>query len=275
MHRVASIIISFLSLSVTVINPQNMRILLSYLVPSIVALSSAGSLFAELPTIPVAPIATKGELLFSDNFDSAELKKPWRTAIATFAVENGALKGTQTRDKDIPAEEGKPGQKAHPAIEGLAIPTKDSVLEVKINFEGATMLDVEFDDRKYTGSVYGHICRAQVRLNSVTIIDERDGGMNLELGAMRKDPATKAEADKRMVGRSVTFPVKLEASKWYTLQIETVGDAMRVSIDGAAVGYLKSSGIGHDTKSQIELGCSGKDGFFDEIKVWTATPAAN
>jgi hypothetical protein len=41
------------------------------------------------------------------------------------------------------------------------------------------MIDVEFDDRKYTGAHYGHLCRAQVRLNSVTLIDERDGTMRM------------------------------------------------------------------------------------------------
>ena len=48
---------------------------------------------------------------------------------------------------------------------------------------------------------------------------------------------------------------------------------MRVSIDGKAVGFLRSSGLAHPTKSKIELGCAGKDGFFDEIKVWSALPA--
>ena len=63
-------------------------------------------------------------------------------------------------------------------MHGLTIPTKNSVVECRIRFDGATMIDVEFDDRNYTGSHYGHICRAQVRLNGVTIIDERDGGMD-------------------------------------------------------------------------------------------------
>ena len=55
--------------------------------------------------------------------------------------------------------------------------------------------------------------------------------------------------------------------------METVGDAMRVSIDGKPMAYLKSSGIGHATKSKIELGVAGKDGYFDDIKVWNAEPA--
>ena len=37
--------------------------------------------------------------------------------------------------------------------------------------------------------------------------------------------------------------------------------------------FLKSPGIGHETKSKIELGVAGKDGFFDDLKVWNAEPA--
>ncbi len=55
--------------------------------------------------------------------------------------------------------------------------------------------------------------------------------------------------------------------------VETVGDEMRVLIDDKPVGFLKSSGIGHATKSKIELGVAGKDGYFDDIKVWNAEPA--
>jgi hypothetical protein len=159
-----------------------------------------------------------------------------------------------------------------PPVHGLEIPTKDSVVEVRIRFEGASMIDVEFDDRKYTGSHYGHLCRAQVRLNGVTIIDERDGSMRNDIYEMR-DPSQKAERAKLLAGRSVTYPAKLEASTWYTLVVETVGDTMRVTIDGKPAAFLKSSGIGHETKSKIELGVGGKVGLFDDIKVWNAEPA--
>jgi len=74
-------------------------------------------------------------------------------------------------------------------------------------------------------------------------------------------------------GRSVTYPANLEKGNWYTLVVETVGDEMRVTIDGKPAGYLKSSGIAHATKSKIELGVAGKDGFFDDIKVWNAEAA--
>ncbi len=228
---------------------------------------------ADKPPVPAAPIAEKKELLFADDFESAMPAKPWHRVVPTFAFGKGALTGTQTRDKDMPSADGKSVVKAHAAVHGLEIPTKDSVVEVKIRFDGATMIDVEFDDRKYTGAHYGHICRAQVRLTGVTIIDERDGTMRNDIYEMKKDPAKKAEVAKLLAGRSITYPAKLEAGKWYALAVETVGEAMRVSIDGKPMAYLKSSGIGHATKSKIELGVAGKSGSFDDIKVWNAVPA--
>jgi hypothetical protein len=157
-------------------------------------------------------------------------------------------------------------------VHGLEIPTKDSVIEVKMKMDGATMMDVEFDDRKYTGAHYGHICRAQIRTNGVTIIDERDGNMRNDIYEMR-DPSKKAERAKLLEGRQITFPAKIELGAWHTVIVETVDDAMRVTVDGKPSAYLKSSGIGHTTKSKIELGVAGKDGYFNDIKVWNAEPA--
>ncbi|HVJ86504.1 MAG TPA: hypothetical protein VM452_12725 [Caulifigura sp.] len=219
--------------------------------------------------VPATSIAEKKELLFSDDFESSQPAKAWHRVVPTFAFESGVLKGTQTRAKDETDAKGKV-IKAHAAVHGLDVPTRDSVVETKIRFDGATMIDVEFDDRQYTGAHYGHLCRAQVRLDKVTLIDERDGTMRNDIYEMKKDPSKKDEVKKLLAGRSASFPVKLEQGTWYTLVVETVGDEMRVTIDGLPVGYLKSSGIAHPTKSKIELGVAGSSGSFDDIKVWNA-----
>ena len=198
---------------------------------------NSAALAADLPVIPAESIARKKELLFSDDFAGAEPAKVWHKVVPTFAIENGTLKGTQTRDQNIPAADGKPAISAHAAVHGLEIPTRDSVVEVKIRFEGATMIDVEFDDRNYKGSHYGHLCRAQVRLDRVVLIDERDGGMRNDIYEMKKDPAKKAEVTKLLAGRSASFPFKAEPGQWYTLVVETVGEEMRATIDGKPVGY--------------------------------------
>ncbi|MFO1485696.1 MAG: hypothetical protein U1F71_20205 [Verrucomicrobiaceae bacterium] len=223
--------------------------------------------------VPSGNIATKKELIFADDFEGAEPAKVWHKVVNTFVVEQGTLKGTQTRDQNVLAADEELAVTAHPAVHGLEIPTKDSVVECKIRFDGATMIDVEFDDRKYSGCHYGHICRAQVCLNGVTIIDEKDGNMRNDIYEMKKDPAKRDEVAKLLVGRQITYPAKLETGKWYTLVVETAGDEMRVTIDGQPAAYLKSSGIAHATKSKIELGVAGKDGYFDDIKVWNAESA--
>ena len=242
---------------------------------AITCLATAAAFAAEkskTPSIPAWPIAKKLELLFSDDFKSDTHDKRWHRVVDTFTFEKGALKGTQTRDKDIPAADGKPAVTAHAAVFGLELPTKDSIIEVKIRFAGNTRMDVEFDDRKFTGSHYGHLCRAIVALNGVTLMDEREGSQNEAIRALRNDPTKKAEVAWMMAGKSATFPGKYEAGKTYTFTVETVGDEMRASIDGKPVGYLKSAGIGHPTKSKIEIGVSGKDGYFEDIKVWNVAP---
>ena len=247
---------------------MNARLLAAALV-----LLAGPALADDKPPVPEKALGVKKELLFSDDFEKAEPAKEWHKVVPTFTFENGTLKGTQTRDQNIPAADGKPAVTAHAAVHGLEIPTQDSIVEVRIKFEGATMIDVEFDDRKYTGCHYGHICRAQARLDGVTIIDEKEGSMRNDIYEMKKDPSKKEEVAKLLVGRSAKYPVKLERGTWYTFTVETVGDEMRASIDGKPVAYLKSPGIGHPTKSKIELGVAGKDGFFDDIKVWNAEPA--
>jgi hypothetical protein len=226
---------------------------------------------ADTPDVPADPIAKKKELLFSDDFERAELGKAWGAVVPTFTLENGTLKGTQTR-VNAPAADGKPAVVGHQAVIGTDVPTKDSVVELKFKFAGATAVSVEFDDRKFTGSHYGHICFARVTPKSVIIADQKEGSMRNDVYAMTQ-PSEKEERNKLLKGRSASFPVKLEQDKWYTLEVETVGDEMRASIDGKPVAYLKSPGIAHPTKSKLEFGCQGKDGYFDDIKIWDAEPA--
>ena len=247
---------------------MNARILL---VP-LVLMAFAAAPAVELPKIPSQPIAKKKDLLLSDDFNRTEFGKNWHPVVPTYTLENGMLKGTQTRVVTKPAENGKPAVKAHAAVFGTNTPTKDSIVELRFRFAGATMLSVEFDDRNYKDSHYGHICRVRITPKDVTLMDERDGSMRNDIRAMADDPSKKEERAKLLKGRSVTFPVKTDVEKWHTLVLETVGECMRATIDGKPVAFLKSSGIAHPTKSKIEFGCAGHDGYFDDIKVWNAEP---
>lgn len=210
--------------------------------------------------VPAESIAKKGPLLFSDDFERTELGQGWRTVIPAFTVINGALKGTQTRPD-------------HASVADAKVPTRDSVLELKFRFEGASNIYAEWDDLAFKGSHAGHICRVIVTPKQITLRDDKEGPMRNDIYEMRKDPARVAEGDKLIEGRSVNFPVQLEQAHWYRLTLETVGNAMRVLVDDKPIGFLRSPGIAHETKSDLQLGVSGKDGLIDEVRIWEATPS--
>src|SRR5262245_22160000 len=92
------------------------------LATGLTCLPIAGSLAADPPAIPDKPIAVKKALVFSDDFEGTEHSKLWHDVVPTFAFENGMLKGTQTRDMNIPAQDGKRAVQAHAAVYGLSIP---------------------------------------------------------------------------------------------------------------------------------------------------------
>ena len=80
----------------------------------------ASAAFAtDLPKVPSKPVGEKKEMLFSNEFAATELAKPWVKVVPTFAVADGVLKGTQTREKDMPSPDGKSVIKAHAAVHGL------------------------------------------------------------------------------------------------------------------------------------------------------------
>jgi hypothetical protein len=246
---------------------MNTRLIFAACIAVVVTASAA-----ELPKVPAEPIAKKKELLFSDSFERAELGTNWGRVVPTFTLENGAMKGTQTR-VDAPATDGKPAVVGHQAVIGNDIPTKDSIIEFRFRFAGATAVSAEFDDRKYTGAHYGHICFVRITPKSVSLADQKEGSMRNDIYGMSKDPSTKAERAKLLAGRSATFPVQVDTNAWHDVVLETVGDSMRATLDGKPVAFLKSPGIAHPTKSKVEFGCGGKDGYFDDIKIWNAEPA--
>ncbi len=207
-------------------------------------------------SIPSAPLAEKGDVILSDDFERSDLGE-WKSLIPTFTVEDGALKGVQTRDD-------------HGAVGRLYRPMKDVIVEFKFKLDGSPTFNAVFDDQKYKGTHAGHICRVMFSPKLVRINDDKEGLMRNDIYEMRKDPARKAEAEQLVAGAASTAEVKIEPKKWHTATVEVVGDQMRVSVDGEPVGYLKSSGIAHDTKTSFHFTVPGKGVLFDDVKIWKA-----
>ncbi len=219
----------------------------------------------KLPSVPAESIAKKKELLFSDDFTGTEMGKAWAIVVPTFSVEKGTLKGTQMR-YDTPAADGKAAVKGHQAVIGNDIPTKDSVIEFRFRLGSAQSVTAEFDDRKFNGSHYGHLCMARIAATGITLVDQKGLAVARPEGATGEPPTPAGR-------RNVTFPLSLDAETWHSFALETVGDTMRASIDGKPVAFMQSPGIAHATKSKVEFGCMGKGGCFDDLKIWNAEAA--
>lgn len=206
--------------------------------------------------IPAQPLAQKGELLFSDDFEHGDLGE-WQNVIPAFSVKDGVLIGRQDRAD-------------HGAVGRVHRPMKDVVVEFKFRLEGSTTFNAVFDDRKCKTSHAGHICRVSFTPKVIRLGDDKEGIMRNDIFAMRRDPARKAEAVRLLEGRSSSARATLVKEKWHLVSIEIVGDQMRVGLDGEAIGYLRSPGIAHDTKSSFHFTVPGPGVHFDDVRIWKA-----
>lgn len=216
----------------------------------------AMSLRAELPD---RPLAERGAVLFTDDFGRSELGE-WNPIIPMFTVENGVLKGKQTRAD-------------HGAVGRVYRPMKDVVVEFKFRLDGSTGFNAVFDDQKFKGSHAGHICRVVFAPTQIRLGDDKEGVMRNDIFEMRKDPARKTEAEKLLLGRGAWAKFKLEQNKWYAAMIELVGNRLQVSVDGKPLVVLESPGIAHETKSSFHFTVNGPGVSFDDMKISTARSA--
>jgi hypothetical protein len=203
------------------------------------------------------PLAA-AEPIFTDDFSHADLGE-WKVVIPTFSVEDGVLKGMQTRDD-------------HGAVGRIHRPMRDVRVEFRFQLAGSTGFNAVFDDQKHKGSHAGHICRVAFTPRQIRLGDDKEGVMRNDIFALRKDPARKPEADKLLAGRSASAPAQLEQDPWYQVAITILGDEMTVTLDGQPAGHLKSPGLAHPTKTSFHFTVNGPGVLFDDVRITPATP---
>lgn len=237
------------------------RIALASLLASLVVIT-AGAVTASA----AGPLAERGKVVFADDFARAELGKQWKIGIPDYKISDGTLKGYQARDD-------------HGSSIGATLPLPDgnAIVELRFKFDGAKSINVNIDDKSYQGVHAGHISRVVIRQNQVVLYDDKEGVMRNDIYEMRRstDPAVKAQGNKLAEGKTLTVPFEIEQGKWYQLAMEIVGDQMRVSIDGKEIGLLKSAGLTHPTKPDLRIGVWGKDGYIDDLKIYSVANAAS
>lgn len=191
------------------------------------------SLHAEVPT---PSLASKGALLFSDTFSAPEVGKAWRELWPALAIENGALKIGQSKPE-------------HSAVGMIKVGAKNLVIEFRFKLGAAKTFNAVCNDRDFKEGHGGHLLRVSVSPRQLFLADDKER-LSKEIEAMQKDPARKDEAAKRVAGRSVSVPANIDSQQWHQLSIEVMDDEMRVSLDGKAAGYLKSSGLPSPAKAR-------------------------
>ncbi len=209
--------------------------------------------------VPEQPLAKKGVLIFSDDFSAPEVGKAWREQWPGLTIAGGALNISQVKP-------------AHSAVGLVPVGKKDIVIEFKFKLGASTGINAVCNDRDFKEGHGGHLCRVSLSPRQIFLADDKER-LSHAIEAMKKDPAKKAEVARLVAGRSVNIPTKLDPTRWYQLAIEIVGDEMRVSLDGKAIGHLKSSGLAHPMKSDFYFAVSGKDALFDDVQIWSAETA--
>ncbi len=176
----------------------------------------------------------RGALLFEEHFTPESFAKNWTVYKGDFTIADDHLKAAE-----VAANNHHP-EMAH------TIAMKNGVVQVSFRFDGAKWLGVSFDSQE-------HVSRVMLTPDSFTIV--RMSGMGGTTKGVDLDRAA----------------MKFEPRKWYTLLIETHGDDLLAQIDNDTVLYGSMAGVGAD-KKRIDLIAGGATAWFDDLKVWEATP---
>lgn len=236
----------------------------------VLALSAA--LFSPCHADDRALLKESGTLIFSDDFEREDgstekdavgkgwtSNSPWRADDQKQAfIEDGVLHVITVKDA------------GHTAVlfQELSPAFQDGAIRLKFRADAGESFAIEFNDPKCKTVHSGHIAGIKFDEKSITLFDSKTGGMDLELREKRKaNPKDKA-LNKLIASKSKRFPFSVEPDQWHDLIIVTVGDLMRVSVDGKPVGEFQSEGFAHATKQKINWTCLNSPDF-DEIEVWS------
>ena len=194
---------------------------------------SSGVCLADKNTDISASMAKPGKVLLSDDFGGAELGKLWAAAKGEWKIKDGAIVA-----KELKSDE-------HAAVLTCRQKNRDSVVRFSFRLDGSTKgFNFSLNHAK------GHLFRVVVAPTGLTVRTDKD----------KKDASIKSE----LVGRAKG---KFEQGKWYTLQVEMVGDKVVAMTDNG----LKVTGQNArlDTeKPNYRFVMRGESLSIDDLKIW-------
>ena len=202
-------------------------------------------------------------LVFSDDFeDRSEIGPHYITALAgsdAWTIRDGALIGKQTNPD-------------HGAVIRKELSFADIDIEVDFRFSGGSRFNFVIDDKNEKMVHAGHICRVSISPNSLKISDDKTGGMNLEVRALRQtenlSEAKQQSMNALLKRTSKSATISLTQDQWYRLRVRIQNELMEAYIDQKLVASLRSPGFGHPTKTKFGMTVNEATIDFDNLAVY-------
>lgn len=132
-------------------------------------------------------------------------------------------------------------------------------------------LQLGFVDRETKGVHAGHLCYGILSQSSVTLVDQKTGIMNLENRRRRDEALARkekmpADLEALLKTKSISVPFKAD-TKWHELILLTVGDEMRLTLDGKLIAKHRSEGFAHPMKRWFSF-LIPNTVWIDDVKIW-------
>lgn len=201
--------------------------------PFCLLLASCSICFADKNSDISPVLAKRGEVVLEDDFDRAELGKGWKGVKGDWKIVDRTVVG-----KELAADQ-------HAAVMNFHTKNHNSIVRLSFKFDGSTKgFNFSLNHAK------GHLFRVIVAPTGLTVRTDKD----------KKDESIKSE----LIGQAKG---KFEQEKWYTLQVEMLGDRVVAMADNG----LKVAGqhARLDTsKPGYRLVMRGESLSIDDLKVW-------
>ncbi|MDA7921414.1 DUF1080 domain-containing protein [Verrucomicrobiales bacterium] len=225
----------------------------------LVAIASLGLFAGSTFSLQAEPFET---VLFEDDFEDASLKKEWGSWKSESLIRDGVLVGITPKTAD------------HPSVNTVKLPPlSDLEVAVSFKFAGSNKFNIMFRDLDYEGSHAGHICHVVVGAQSIDLVDGKTGQFLKSIRDLRKAGIKPDAATLELLKTKVSHnEISIDSTTWHDLVIRIEGDVIKVWIDGELAGTLKSEGIAHTTKSNMNITTMDREVHYDNFVIRTPEP---
>lgn len=254
-----------------------MRFLLAIMMRTWLFLFWVGSLFSVAAQDSTAWLEKHASLVFHDTFEREEegnlakaIGNGWNSATADRVphLKMADLDGGILKVNSASKEAGHAAHIHHEA--GF----QDGGAVVRFRFPGLNAgesLQLGFVDRQTPGVHAGHLCYAILNSSSLTLVDQKTGIMNLENRRRRDEAVARQEKmpkDLEALLKTKSMNVRFKAdTDWHELILLTVGDEMRLTLDGKLLAKHRSEGYAHPMKRWFSF-LIPSTVWVDDVKIW-------